>query len=161
MGGNGFGQLGNGASGSGADRNKPVGVGGGHSAPDIKALAGGANHSLALKTDGTVWAWGYNGGGELGSGTTGGGTCFCSSTPVQVRDEAGTGFLTGITAIDAGADHSLALKTDGTVRSWGANDGGQLGNGDGTLSERNVPVKVINLSGVTGISASGHHSLAK
>src|SRR5215210_5973663 len=82
---NDYGQLGNGTSGSGTSSNKPVGIGGGLSAPDIKALAGGRNHSLALKTDGTVWAWGENDFGELGNGTFTTTGCQCISTPVQVN----------------------------------------------------------------------------
>ena len=155
-----FGQLGNGASGSGA--NKPVGVGGRLSAPDIKTLAGGANHSLALKTDGTVWAWGRNNVGELGNGTNSTTGCNCISTPVQVVNPSDpSGFLQGVTTIAAGGDHSLALRSDGTVLAWGSNNFGQLGNGDNILSDRNTPVKVSNLSGVRGIAAGGSHSLAK
>jgi alpha-tubulin suppressor-like RCC1 family protein len=69
-----------------------------------EAVAGDAYHSLALKNDGTVWAWGYNYYGELGNGTTNN-----SNVPVQVSG------LTGITAIAGSIHHSLALKNDGTV----------------------------------------------
>jgi alpha-tubulin suppressor-like RCC1 family protein len=55
----------------------------------------------------------------------------------------------------------MALKNDGTVMSWGSNDNGQLGNGDNTFSNSNVPVRVINLSAVTTLAAGGYHSLAK
>jgi alpha-tubulin suppressor-like RCC1 family protein len=122
----------------------------------VTAISGGGTLSLALKNDGTVMSWGGNDAGQLGNGTTGG----SSNVPVAVSG------LKGVKAISAGgqfgaADHSLALKTDGTVMSWGANGSGQLGNGDNTFTNSNVPVRVVNLSGVTTIAAGGHHSLAK
>jgi alpha-tubulin suppressor-like RCC1 family protein len=104
-------------------------------------------HSLALKNDGTVWAWGWNEFGQLGDGTVND-----SAVPVQVRN------LSGVTAIAAGQDHCLALKGDGSVWAWGANFSGDLG--DGTTEHRNVPVQVQNLGGVTAIAAGDMHSLA-
>src|SRR2546425_479741 len=74
------------------------------------AVAGGGYHSLALKSDGTVWAWGDNSGGQLGNGTN-----TLSNTPVQVFG------LSGVVAVAAGGGHSLALKSDGTVWAWGIN----------------------------------------
>ncbi len=70
---------------------------------DVTAIAKGPFYSLALKTDGTVWAWGDNEFGQLGNGTT-----IYSPAPIQVSG------LTDVTAIAAGGEHSLALKTDGT-----------------------------------------------
>ena len=79
-------------------------------------IDGGREREAALKSDGTVWAWGYNGYGELGDNTT-----VDKHTPVQVSG------LTGVTAI-AGADfHSLALKSDGTVWAWAATATGSSG----------------------------------
>ena len=72
------------------------------------AIAGGGDHSLALKSDGTVWAWGWNGYGQLGDGST-----TNRLTPVPVSG------LTGVVAIAGGDYHSLALKSDGTVWAWG------------------------------------------
>jgi alpha-tubulin suppressor-like RCC1 family protein len=94
---NGRGQLGGGATT--IISNTPVQV---SNLSDIKAIGAGAFHSLALKNDGTVWAWGENGGGELGNGTN-----TDSNTPVQVSS------LSGVQAIAAGYDHSLAVTSSG------------------------------------------------
>ena len=94
------------------------------------AIAAGNSHTVALKQDGTVWAWGNNGSGRLGDGST-----TSSRTPVQVAD------LENVVAIAAGNSHTVALKQDGTVWAWGDNRDGRLG--DGTTTNRSTPVKVI------------------
>lgn len=143
-----FGQLGDGSTTDHLDT--PVQV---SNLAGITAIAAGVNHSLALKGDGTVWAWGMNAAGELGDGTGGDRTLnHNSDVPVQVSN------LTDITAITAGSDHSLALKGDGTVWAWGYNEFGQLG--DGTVTDRNAPVQVSGLSGMTGLTAGFWHSVA-
>ena len=114
---------------------------------DILQVAGGNKHSLILKGDGTVWAWGNNENGQLGDGTTAN-----SSTPIQVSG------LINIVAIEAGNDHSVALADDGAVWAWGKNEKGQLG--DGTTSNKTTPVQVSNLSDVQMITAGHNHSLA-
>ncbi len=111
-------------------------------------VAAGYGHSLALRSDGTVWAWGSNTVGQVGSGVI----SFYQLTPVQV-----TG-LTGVTKISAGATFSLALRSDGTVWAWGANQAGELGNG--ATANSPFPVKVAGLSQVTGISAGADASVA-
>jgi alpha-tubulin suppressor-like RCC1 family protein len=111
------------------------------------AIAAGGNHSLALKSDGTVWAWGYNGDGQLGDDTT-----TTRKTPVPVSG------LSGIIAIAAGENHSLALKGNGTVWAWGNNGYGQLG--DNSTTARKTPVQVLTLTNVKAIAAGGNHSLA-
>ncbi|MEI7831763.1 MAG: IPT/TIG domain-containing protein, partial [bacterium] len=108
----------------------------------ITAISAGETHSLALKSDGSVWAWGNNSDGQFGNGTKTG-----SMIPVLVPG------LTGITAISAGGSHSIALKSDGTVLAWGNISEGQLGNGTNTASL--IPVLVPGLTGITAISAGG------
>jgi alpha-tubulin suppressor-like RCC1 family protein len=147
---NGYGQLGNGTY---TNSNTPVQVLDPASVSGyltgVTALAGGASLSLALKSDGTVWAWGYGLNGELGNGTY-----TTSNTPVQVSG------LSGVTAIAEGGAgfNRLALKSDGTVWAWGYNGYGELGNGTYTTS--NTPVQVSGLSGVTAIGVGGYHGLA-
>jgi hypothetical protein len=87
----------------------------------INSIAAGFKHNLALKNDGTVWAWGKNNYGQLGDGTN-----VQRATPVQVTS------LSNVTQIAAGEDFSLALKNDGTVWAWGWNQNGTLGTGNST-----------------------------
>jgi alpha-tubulin suppressor-like RCC1 family protein len=113
----------------------------------ITAISSGHNHSLALRSDGAVYAWGVNESGQLGDGKT-----KNLLLPTQIAA------LTNIVALAAGAQHSLALRHDGTVWAWGANSAGQLG--DATTTARGVPVQVSGLTGVAAIAANGEHSLA-
>lgn len=96
----------------------------------IVQISGGF-HSLVLKSDGTVWAWGFNMHGQLGNGTN-----TDRKMPVQVKG------LDNVTTIAGGVRHSIALKTDGTVWAWRGNWAGQLG--DGSTLNRNTPVQVIS-----------------
>ena len=102
---------------------------------------------MALKSDGTVMAWGLNGYGQLGDGTTIG-----RPSPTAVLG------LTGATVIAAGGYHTVARKNDGTVAAWGLNNHGQLG--DGTNSDRLSPVTVPGLTGVTAVAAGYYHTVA-
>ena len=137
------GQLGDGTDSNSRETPMPV-----QGLTNVKAISTGANHSLALKNDGTVWAWGLNTNGQLGDNSY-----FQRNLPVQVA-----GNLSNVKAITAGGAHSLALKNDGTVWAWGSNGNGQLGTGNNTTS--NIPVAVLNLSGVNHIGAGDDHSLA-
>jgi alpha-tubulin suppressor-like RCC1 family protein len=125
---------------------------------NVVALSAGAYHSLALLEDGTVWAWGDNSHGQLGTSSI-----PFSYTPVQVGSTEGN-FLSDITAISAGYQFSLALKADGTVWAWGQNEFGQLG--DNTKTGRSIPAQVLDddgegfLSGIIEISAGKSHCLA-
>jgi alpha-tubulin suppressor-like RCC1 family protein len=159
------GQLGNGSSGAGADSSTPVNVlgpGGAGTLSDATAVSSGNEHSLALRSDGSVWTWGYNGFGQLGNGSSGPGTD--SLTPVQVLGPGGIGTLSGVTAIAAGAEHNVALEPDGSVWDWGSGGDGQLGNA--SLSDSPTPVQVLGtggvgtLSGVTALAAGLYDSVA-
>lgn len=108
------------------------------------AMSCGARHTLALKYDGTVWAWGNNSLGQLGNGTT-----DDSSVPIQVP------CLTDVIAVAAGGYHSMALKKDGKVWIWGYNDEAQLGLGPESYSSVYTPTLVPNLTDVIAISAFG------
>ncbi len=121
------------------------------------ALAAGFEHALALLRNGKVVAWGENGQGQLGDGTSlGPETCVyfsvCSTVPVEV-----TG-LHEAAAVAAGYYFSLALLDSGRVVAWG--DGGQGQLGDGSEFDSDVPVQVTGLSGVTAIAGGFSHSLA-
>jgi alpha-tubulin suppressor-like RCC1 family protein len=118
-------------------------------ATDIIAIAAGAEFSLALKSNGTMLSWGDNLSGQLGDGTDE----LRQSKPVPVTN------ATDVIAIAAGSLHSLALKADGTLLSWGSDTFGQLGN-DPSLQLRRVPVSVLGASNIVAIAAGGTHSLA-
>ena len=125
------GQLG---SGTTDDSGNPVQVlnGNGTVFGDIVKISAGASHTVYLKSDGTVWAAGYNSNGQLGDGTT-----TNRSNPVQVMNSDGS-VLNGVIEIFAGDDYSLFLKENGSVWSVGNNNEGQLG--DGTFISKSNPV---------------------
>ncbi len=144
---NNYGQLGNGRSGSGQYSGLPVRVQG---LSDIVALAARGEHTLALKADGTVWAWGRNDWGELGDGTR-----LNRALPVQVSG------LTGVVAIATGHFHSLAIRSDGTLWVWGLADSGRFGNGrEGRGEWSAVPVQVPGLANVIAAAAGYAESFA-
>ena len=130
------GELGNNST---ANSSVPVAVPGLGAGTGVTAIAAGSSHSMALKSDGSVWAWGYNQYGQLGNNST-----TDSHVPVPVSG------LAGVTAIACGPYHSLALKSDGSVWAWGYNLSGLLGNNSTT--ESHVPVPVSGLAGVISIA---------
>ena len=139
-----FGQLGNNSTTS---SNVPIHIG--DNSDTYKAIAAGLNFSLAIKSDGTLWAWGDNSFKQLGIGDN---NIKFSSVPIQVGSD------NSYIAISAGTGHALALKTDHSLWAWGYNYYGELGNDSTTDS--NVPVQID--SGATyGAIASGYfYSLA-
>jgi alpha-tubulin suppressor-like RCC1 family protein/uncharacterized protein YjbI with pentapeptide repeats len=139
-----YGQLGNGTT---TDSNMPVAVIG---LSGASALAAGQYHNCALISAGTVQCWGFNVQGQLGNGTL-----TNSSTPIAVSSLSGRG---GATANTAGGLHTCALLSDGTVKCWGYNSNGQLGNG--TTTNSSTPVAVSGLSGATAIAGGLYHTCA-
>ncbi|MFN2614862.1 MAG: RCC1 domain-containing protein, partial [Actinomycetota bacterium] len=134
---NGRGQLGDGTY---VERTSPVDVSG---LSDVVAVSAGAFHTCALTSTGSVRCWGRNDLGQLGDGSS-----SDSPTPVAV-----TGLSSGVTAISSGAYHTCALLSGGTVRCWGFNAYGQLGNGSTTTAS--TPVDVPELTNVSSVSAGG------
>jgi alpha-tubulin suppressor-like RCC1 family protein len=138
------GQLGD-AEGA-IDRPTPVAVSG---VTNVIAITAGYEHALALKSDGTLLSWGFDGAGQLGDDVI----KATKFTPVVVSG------ATGIVAISAGQDHSLALKSDSTMLSWGADSQGQLGD-NATFEQKPTPVAVSGVTGIVTIAAGTRHSLA-
>lgn len=112
----------------------------------VHDINGGDTHSLALKPDGTLWAWGLNSDGPVGDGTIDN-----RASPVRVCDTDATNCttnpFTGAIAITAGRNFSVALKSDHTVWSWGYNGSGELGNG--TYTARSTPGAVCAVDAVS------------
>ncbi|MDH7502794.1 MAG: immunoglobulin domain-containing protein, partial [Verrucomicrobiota bacterium] len=111
--------------GTTANKFSPVRIG---SANNWKTACAGYYHTLALRTDGTLWAWGDNSRGQLGTGTA-----ASALTPVS------TGQSAAWRAVAAGAYHTVAVRNDGTLWAWGNNNSGQLGDG---LAWRATPGKI-------------------
>ena len=128
------GELGNGSTQS---QTAPVPVLG---PTDVVQLAAGSTDGYALQADGQVWSWGDNGDGQLGSGVSD----MQDSTPALIPG------LTNVRAITAKESNAFALLSDGTVRGWGYNFDGEVG--DTTKTQRSTPVAVYGLTGVTAIA---------
>ena len=129
---NGFGQLGDGTTDGPINQGRitptPIGTN-----ANWSAIAAGYNHTLAIKTDGTLWVWGSNVAGQLGNGTRGN----LGPTPTQV--EIGTTW----TNVAGGTDHTIALKSDGTFWAWGFDSSGQLGDGGSGMTFRLSPTLIV------------------
>jgi alpha-tubulin suppressor-like RCC1 family protein len=135
----------------GTNSRKELGNASNGTVPMLSAFSSGVNDitagpyfSVALKTDGTVWGWGTNYYGQLGDGYSG----VSSSPVVQALG------LSTIIAIQAGGGHTIALNYDGTLWAWGRNENGQLG--DGTNTNRSIPVPVLGISGAVAIGTHYH-----
>ena len=118
----------------------------------VPKLEIGATHTAALKTDGTVWTWGSNSYGQLGTGDN-----INKAMPAKVMD------IENAIDISVGSYNTVVVKDDGTVWSFGYNGYGQLG--DGTSSSRNTPVQVIKQNGkplekIVKISAGTNKTIA-
>ena len=108
----------------------------------------GYDHNLAIKPNGTMWSWGQFGNGGLGLG----GSFQHRSSPTQI------GALTTWSKISADGSSSMAIKTDGTMWSWGNNDNGRLGLGDTT--NQSSPVQIGALTTWSSVSCGGYTGFA-
>lgn len=137
------GQLGD---GSVVDRATPVSVVG--LPRPVRAIAAGGIHVCAILDDGSVWCWGGNNRGQLGDGTITG-----RSTPAAVR-----ALTDAAVELVSGQYHTCARLIDGTVRCWGHNSFGALG--DGTASDRSTPVAVNLPDAVVALASASNHTCA-
>jgi alpha-tubulin suppressor-like RCC1 family protein len=127
-------------------RSSPVSVVGGFT--DWCAASAGIAHSLGVRTNGSLWAWGANNNGQLGDDTI-----TTRSSPVSV-----VGGFTDWCAASAGTNHSLGVRQGGSLWAWGSNNSGQLG--DDTITSRSSPVSVVGgFTDWCAASAGGYHSL--
>lgn len=103
---------------------------------NVREVSAGSNYSMAIKNDGSLWAWGYNLSGVFGNGRSSDFVNFDnnSNVPIKIMDNVAT--------VSCGPSHVLAVKTDGSLWSWGANNRGQLG--DGTNKTSYVPKKIMD-----------------
>ncbi len=124
----------------------------------FKTISTGFLHSIAIKSDGTVWTWGSNDNGQLGydtnTPTNNPPNSAYSDVPVQVSG------ISNVRAVAAGRYASYAVESDGTVWAWGGNSNGQLGQDNGVLPNSPTPVQVPGLSGIITIAAGQSHVLA-
>ena len=149
------GQLGNGGSTSDfSKQTKPVSVIG---LSGVAAVANGDNHSCALLKNGTVKCWGLNDAGQLGDGSR-----TSASKPVSVKGVNGGGLLSGVTALAAAQNHTCALLSagGGTVKCWGQNNAGVLGNGSTKGKAALTPSSVSGLTRVVHVSTSVNDTCA-
>lgn len=110
-----------------------------------RSVVAGFGHTVAVRRDGTLWAWGLNGNGQLGDGTT-----ITRKKPVQI------GTATTWQRVAVGPNCTLAIRTDGTLWSWGENQYGQTGNGTNAL----FPVQVGSATTWWQVAAGKRHTLA-
>jgi alpha-tubulin suppressor-like RCC1 family protein len=117
-------------------------------ATTVTHIAAGGDHSLFIKSDGSLWAMGDNEYGQLGDGIDSFGNF--TNQPVEIVSS-------GVVAVAAGEEHSLFLKSDGSLWGMGANYSGELG--DGTIENfKNQPVEITS-NGIVGTAAGWAHSL--
>ena len=143
-----YGQLGTGSTlPASAVQDVPVQVG---TATTWASVQASSDFSLALRTDGTLWSWGYGLNGQLGLGTT-----TTQLEPTQVGTASWRSLAAGSIV---GSSHAVAIRTDGTLWAWGLNTFGALGTGN--TNSANAPVQVGTATTWKSLSVSFYHSLA-
>lgn len=110
---------------------------------DVKSVSMGVCHTMVIKNDGSLWAWGVNGSGQLGDGTI-----ERKDQPVKIMND--------VESISAGSYYTMAIKSDDSLWAWGENWDGQIG--DGTAERRITPVKIMD--SVKSVSAGDNHTIA-
>jgi alpha-tubulin suppressor-like RCC1 family protein len=139
-----YGQLANPVTGYFASVSSPVQIG----TSSWTAVSAGGSHTVAIRSDGALFAWGDRRDGQLGDGVA---SAFSFITsPIQIGTSSWT-------AVSAGGTHTAAIRSDGALFTWGRNNAGQLGNG--TSSTRSSPVQ-IGTSSWTAVSAGVQHTAA-
>jgi alpha-tubulin suppressor-like RCC1 family protein len=129
-------------------RSSPVQIG---TLTNWASVTGGSGHTMAIKTDGTLWGWGANTSGQIGDGTT-----TTKFSPVQIGTL--TNWASVIASGNPGGNHTISIKTDGTLWVWGNSTSGQLG--DGTTNDRSSPVQIGTLTNWASVSAGSSHTIA-
>jgi len=124
-------------------KSSPIQVG---SLTNWKQVSCRGNFTTVIKTDGSIWSWGYNNFGQLGDGTI-----TNKNSPVQV------GNLTTWQQVSSGSAHTMAIKTNGSLWSWGYNQYGQLG--DGTIIHKSSPIQVGSLTNWKRIIGGTNHTI--
>jgi alpha-tubulin suppressor-like RCC1 family protein len=119
----------------------------------IVQVAAGRFHTLARDADGRVWGWGFSEQGQAGRETVGGDSFTTYLLPGLVEGVA------GVAALAAGDEHSIALRSDGTVRTWGHGGNGRLGNGSDGVTQSTFVPQDIGVATVTAVSAGRDHTL--
>ena len=114
----------------------------------VVSVSAGADYTMAIKADGSLWAWGANDYGQLGNGTDDQRQSYANPDPVKIMDD--------VAAVSAGLGHTAAIRADGSLWSWGWNSHGQLG--DGTTMDRNEPVWIM--ADVSFVAVGLRHTMA-
>ena len=143
-----YSQLGDGTIGLGNMKTTPTQIG---TDTDWSFISTGSTHTMAIKTNGTLWGFGRNNQGKLGDGTT-----FDKKLPVQIGTD------TNWQTVEASLGHTVALKTDGSLWAWGDNTDGQLGNGlSGAAAYQYVPTNIEPGNIFLKITRGLKHTLTK
>ena len=142
--------------GTATQRRAPVKIG---TATNWTSVSDGGSHCVALRADGTMWAWGFNSSGQVGNSTT-----TTQSAPVQIGTLAQLAVTKTWVSASAGASHSVAIASDGTLWAWGSNSSGQLGQNTTDSLAHSTPVQIGSLTtwqtAAGALSAGGDFTLA-